>query len=119
MDIERLKIDAAVTAMNKMLKDKHFSICTVTDVAKLLGIHCRKESYDILNTLHCVNYSDMSPQMRKAIPALIADALGEPPAFQFNQPPVINVITIDVVDVEYTEVQEVKPKSRLMRLLGS
>lgn len=118
MNLERLQIDAAVTAMNKMLKGSHFSICTVDNVAKMLGIHCRKDSYDILRNLHCVDFTDMTREMRQAVPALIADTLGEPPAFQFNQPSnaIVTVINVEIVDVEFTEVKEAPKTGFRLRL---
>ena len=62
---------AARTAINTMLKDAHFSICTIDKVLKLMHIHPDSRSYNILSTLHCINYKDMPQELREQIPALI------------------------------------------------
>lgn len=96
-DLEETRIQAAVTAMNKMLRSSYFDICTVDSVAKMLGIETKRDSYNILRTLHCVHYNEMPIELRNKIPMLIADALDNPPPFQFTQP--TKQVTVLVADV--------------------
>ena len=79
-----IRAQAAVFAINRMLKGAHFDICTIRDAATAVGIQPRKDSYDVLRLLHCVNYVEMPDAIRHKIPELIADCLGDTPAFQFN-----------------------------------
>lgn len=76
---------AAITALNKMLKDGHFSICTIDAVAEMLRVNSRNtEEYRILRTLHCVSYNDMPQILRQELPLLIKKCLGRGPEFQFT-----------------------------------
>jgi hypothetical protein len=67
----------ALTAVAKMLKSNYFSICTVDSVCKLIGAKANGAAYDMLNTLHCVNYADMPPQVREGIPALMREVFSQ------------------------------------------
>lgn len=88
ISLEETQAEVAVIALNKMMRKSYFDICVISDVAKMLGIRPRTESYNILHALHCVDFANMTPSLRDKIPALIADCLGDPPAFQFNHPTV-------------------------------
>lgn len=91
--MDKLKNLAAMTALNKMLADGHFSICTVDRVAAMLNIRPAGEAYNILNTVHCVDYAKMPTELREAIPDLIKECLGIDPVYQFKtmERPVIEV----------------------------
>jgi hypothetical protein len=69
------KVMIAATALNKMFRGNHFSICTVTEVASMLGIHPEAEAMRMLQPLHCVHWSDMPPELRNQVPALVEQAL--------------------------------------------
>lgn len=84
--MEDLKKLAAMTALNKLMRDGHFSICTLDSVAKMMNVVTGGESYAILRSIHCVDYADMPQELREAIPQLISDVLGDP-AFQFGVQP--------------------------------
>lgn len=79
-----IRAQTAVFAINRMLRSTHFDICIIRDAATAVGIQPRKDSYDVLRLLHCVNYVEMPDAIRRKIPELIADCLGDTPAFQFN-----------------------------------
>ena len=82
--MHELKELAAITALNQMMKGGHFSICTIDNVANMLGVNCRgMEAYTILSTLHCVDFGKMPPELREAIPQLIRQCLNRGPEFQF------------------------------------
>jgi hypothetical protein len=66
-----LKMEIAAAAMSKMLKNKHFSICSVDDVCKVIGARPAGAAYDMLAALHCVNYADMPQSVLDEIPALL------------------------------------------------
>lgn len=76
---------AALTALNKMLAGRYFDICTIDSVCHLLGVPgSGGEAYNLLRTLHCVDYLAMPQELRDAIPGLIEQVLGVAPAYQFK-----------------------------------
>lgn len=79
-----LKKMAAMTALNNMLADHHFNICAIDSVCKLLGVPASGEAYNLLRTLHCIDYAEMPQELRAAIPSLIEQILGVQPAYQFK-----------------------------------
>lgn len=85
-DYNETQAEIAVTALNKMMRSSFFDICVVDSVAKMLNVHPRSETYKLLRPLHCVHFSEMPASLKAKLPAMIADCLGDPPAFQFNQP---------------------------------
>lgn len=85
--LQELKNQAALTALNKMLRGRHFDICTVRDVGEMLGVNPRCEEYKILQTLHCIDYSEMPSDLRDSIPMLVMKCLGQAPAYQFESLP--------------------------------
>ncbi len=76
--MSQLQLMAAEAALKKMLSDKHFSICTMDKIVDMLGIKPDKEAYDILSTLHCIDYSAMRRELLEALPDLIHRVLRSP-----------------------------------------
>ena len=74
----------ALTALNAMLAQVHFSICCIDSVAKLLGVHPEGEAYNALRPLHCINYCDMPRELMEALPGLIKQCLAVEPTYQFR-----------------------------------
>lgn len=117
-----LKQEIAITALNNMMRKSFFSICEVRDAANILGIPVHGEAYNALKALHCVNYADMSPAVRQAIPHLIAECFNRPDIFQFQLPSQRNIIDMaansNVVDVKATVVTPQPKRGFVHRLLG-
>jgi hypothetical protein len=82
--MDNLKNLAATTALNSMLADRHFSICTVDRVAKLLNLNPACDAYNILSSVHCIDYAKMPAELRQAIPSLIKECLGVAPVYEFK-----------------------------------
>jgi hypothetical protein len=102
--MEDLKKMAATTALNTMLADRHFSICTVDAVARMLNVIPAGDAYNILRTVHRIDYDKMPAALREKIPELIQSCLGVAPVYQFK--------TMD------QQVIEVTPRRGLLRMLG-
>lgn len=71
---------AAAAAVTKMLQAKHFSICDLQAVAKTMG---REQSlagrdYAALQSLHCVDWVDMGPDLARMTREKCFELLGLP-----------------------------------------
>lgn len=66
---------AAQAALNKMFSQGYFSICTLDTILKMTYTIPDKTCYDILHTIHCVQYNELAPELRRGLPALIGAVL--------------------------------------------
>lgn len=83
MDDTKLAQLSVLTTLNKMMRSSRFSICTVDDAVKVLGTMPDRRAYDILSTLHCVEWGDMPTELRDSVPKLIERCINVP-AYQFQ-----------------------------------
>ena len=81
---DETKAMVAITALNKMFESGSFSICTIDDVAKMLGIIPDADAYETLRPLHCVNWQKMPKALRDRVPGLIQQALMGDERFRFE-----------------------------------
>ncbi|MET3652509.1 hypothetical protein [Dyella japonica] len=75
---------AAMAALNKMLRQGHFSVSVVRDIASMFDIVPDPEAMAILKPLHCVDYAEMPRELYAALPGLVQKALSGSPIFQFE-----------------------------------
>ena len=92
-----LQVEAARAALKKMFSEGFFSICVVDQILKITRGVPSKEDYDTLRLLHCVHFTDMSPELRKELPSLIQRVLEAPSIVWQNAMPlsVTNVCLLD------------------------
>lgn len=64
MDIEKVKKEAAYSSLKEMFSNTSFSICTITSIEKMLKCQIDSETKEIMQSLHCVDYADMSKELR-------------------------------------------------------
>lgn len=116
-----LNQEVAITAINRMMRRSYFSICPINDAGKILGISLECEAYNTLRALHCIDFHEMSPAIRQAIPQLIAECFNRPDIFQFQLPSQRNVVEVvpykAVVDVCVDPVESPK-RNIIQRWLG-
>ena len=63
-------------AIKGLFNDKHFSICALDDIGKIIGVNpALSPNYKYLRTLHCVNYSEMSPVILNELQVKVAECL--------------------------------------------
>lgn len=105
--MDDLKQLAAMTALNDMLARSSFSICTIDNVAKLLGVNPKGEAYDTLRAVHCIDYAKMPPQLREAIPELIRKCLGVETIYRFQ-----------TLHQQIVDVTPPPKRGRFLRLIG-
>lgn len=85
-----LEQEAAKAAITKMMAGGHFSICVIDQILKMSGGVPPRKEYEILRTLHCVDFKDMSPQLRIELPRILQLVLeSQPIQFEF-QPRMVN-----------------------------
>ena len=59
---------AAITVLKQMFAGGHFSICTVDKVIQITGcIPPDPKDYQALSALHCVDWADMSQDLRNQV----------------------------------------------------
>ena len=63
--MENLEKEVIKTALKKMFKESHFNICTIDKCLKISNTIPDKFVYNNMSALHCVNYSEMSEDLRK------------------------------------------------------
>ena len=68
----RLVVEAS---LNKLLTEKHFSICTLDAVMEVMDLPRGSDAHKLLRTLHCVDYRVMSKELRDTIPLLVREVL--------------------------------------------
>lgn len=71
-DIETL---AARAALKKMAQNGWMDICTIDNILKMSGGVPNGQDYQVLRTLHCVNFRDMQPELLRGLPLLIKRVL--------------------------------------------
>ena len=69
-DIQRL---ALATSIQKMIQGNYFDICTVRKCCELSGIQIPIERFRVYDTQHCVNWSEMLPEFKQTIVAMLLD----------------------------------------------
>jgi len=58
---------AAITALRVMFEGSHFSICTVDKCMKLSGCIANPKDYQALHALHCVDFAEMTQELRQMV----------------------------------------------------
>lgn len=89
-ETKRMVIAQALT--NMLRPAGYLDICTINSILEILNQSQKTEAYKLLRTLHCVHYREMDASVRKALPALIREAL-QPP----TETPVTNAILDGIV----------------------
>ena len=72
----------AKTALKKMMEQGYFCICTIDNILKMSGGIPNPRDYQMLRTLHCINYKDMPSALLNELPNMIRRVV-ESPALDF------------------------------------
>lgn len=73
-----LKMLSTQAALVKLFDQSYFSVCTIDRITEMMGIKPDREAYQILRTLHCVDYNQMPPALLQALPDLIMRVMQSP-----------------------------------------
>ena len=70
---ENIKGQATLSALKHNFGNRHFSICSIRHMAEMNDVHIPEEKESFLETLHCVEYSNMTQETRDYLFALLID----------------------------------------------
>lgn len=66
--MDTFQAEAIRIALKKMFRpDAYFDICTVKECLKVAGIAAPEDEMSALKVLHCVSYSEMTPEMARQV----------------------------------------------------
>lgn len=74
-ELPEVKRMVVLTATKKLFTERYFSISKLREIAKILGAPEKGKPWQLLQPLHCVDYDDMQPELREAIPHLVNECL--------------------------------------------
>jgi len=63
----------AHTLQDMFQPNKYICICTIDKIIKAAGIFIPQDRYNVYSMLHCVHWSEMEPNYRTTIMAMILD----------------------------------------------
>jgi hypothetical protein len=69
----------AAAGVLKLLNARHFSICDLDALAKLIDVQLGGADYNALRAVHCIDYADMSTALRLQVREKCLELLGLPP----------------------------------------
>jgi hypothetical protein len=71
---ENIKGQACLSVIKKLIQNsKHFSVCSIVELAKMNEVFISSEHMEFFNAMHCVNWEDMNIETREYIMALVVD----------------------------------------------
>lgn len=70
---DKFRGQATLSALKSVFESGHFSVCKIDKVAKLNGVEIDSETESYFNTLHCVNFADMTQETREFLFAKCVD----------------------------------------------
>lgn len=71
-EVKRMVVLAAT---QKLFTKSYFSISDLRNIAEVVGVPTNGGAWAMLQPLHCVDYNDMPPMLREAIPHLVNECL--------------------------------------------
>lgn len=73
--------------MQQMLKKQRVDICDIRKILEMTGGVPPKEDMQVLELLHCVNFSELQPELLRGLPLILQRVLGsEALRFEFQEP---------------------------------
>ncbi len=101
--------EAVITALKHMFKGTHFSICDIDKCLKITKTIPNQIDYEALSALHCIHWSEMSPELRK----LVLDK-----TIKMLSSDSFDLSIIDMAFDKKSEVFKIKEKKKFFKILG-
>lgn len=81
VEITEFQQRAASAALVKMLNGKNFNICDLDSIAKTIGAESALagKDYAALRSVHCMDWSDMGPDLSRMVKEKCLEMIGLPP----------------------------------------
>lgn len=73
--IDEFHKQAALLGLKKMFEGKHFDICKVKEALTIAGCHMNIKDEAAMRALHCIDFADMTPDLRKMLFAKVMEVL--------------------------------------------
>ena len=70
---ENIKGQAILSNLKHNFSKSYFSICEIEDMAKMCDLRISSEKMSLFNTLHCVNFNEMTEETRSYLFASLVD----------------------------------------------
>lgn len=80
-EFHRMAVEAGI---KKMLEGKHFSICDLEAALVITGGQMSKRDQAAFRAIHCMDWADMSPELRKMTFDKIMEVLNAEPFFNLE-----------------------------------
>lgn len=106
------KEEVTRVVLKKLFTQQHFSICVLDEMAKLHNLLIPTETYNLLRPLHCIQYSDMSKELRGWVFESMLDIF-EYKGFELSKidHKQLNSLMAEFVDVEKTGLRKMISKA--------
>ncbi len=99
-------------AVNKLFQERHFSICTLDNIADMMGVSPNRKIYNQLRAFHCVDYGSMDNRTKELLQQKVVECLRGDPIL--NPARVLNALTDEGNDFTFTEDRYIDgPQKRL------
>lgn len=76
--LTEFQIAAAEVSARELFEGKHFSICELDKLIKLVGCIPDQKDYQALQCLHCIDWAAMSPRLRAMVTETVIRILQQP-----------------------------------------
>lgn len=70
---DKIKGQATLSALKSMFSSKFFSVCNINRIAEMNNIRISREHNDLFQTLHCVDFDDMTQDTREYVFAILVN----------------------------------------------
>lgn len=71
------KITVAHSLQKMLTSQAYFDICTIKNCQQVCQIHIQKDRLDIYSSIHCMHWSEMLPDFKQTIVAMVLDDFRE------------------------------------------
>lgn len=75
---------AAETAMRNMIGNGRIDICSIRKILEMTGGIPPKEDMQVLELLHCVNFTELQPELLRGLPLILQRVLGSSERMEFK-----------------------------------
>lgn len=83
-DLQRMAVEVSV---KQMVMKNRIDICAIRKILEMTGGIPPKEDMQVLELLHCVDFSDLQPELLRGLPLILQRVLGaEGLQFEFQEP---------------------------------